>query len=136
MSSLMARLCHLVSIRLRYLPARRADPVTHRWVSYHFAPLSIVLRPVVAPVVPCCIEVVECVAALHVRMQVLRLMDKMVGDIEYNKPAQTKSFRWRETASSPMHQVTYDDKETYSLKYKWALESGFRGVGFWMVRVR
>ena len=62
-------------------------------------------------------------------------MDKMVGDIEYNKTAQTKSFRWRESPSSPMHQVTYDDKETYTLKYKWALESGFRGIGFWMVRV-
>ena len=33
---------------------------------------------------------------------------------------------------SPMHQLTYDDPETYSFKYKWALESGFRGVGFWM----
>ena len=63
------------------------------------------------------------------------MMKKMIGSIEYNETTQTKSFRWRETASSPMHQVTFDDKETYSFKYKWALESGFRGVGFWMVRV-
>lgn len=31
-----------------------------------------------------------------------------------------------------MHQVTYDDPETYKIKYNWALDAGFRGVGFWM----
>jgi GH18 family chitinase len=67
------------------------------------------------------------------RTQVLRLMGKMVGSIEYNKTTQTKSFRWREKVSSPMHQVTYDDKQTYRVKYRWALDNGFRGIGFWMV---
>jgi GH18 family chitinase len=28
--------------------------------------------------------------------------------------------------------VTYDDPETYAVKYRWALDNGFRGVGFWM----
>jgi hypothetical protein len=65
--------------------------------------------------------------------QVLRMKEKIVGEVVHNVEAQTKSFRWRPgTVGAPMHQVTYDDPETYATKYKWALEKQFRGVGFWM----
>jgi GH18 family chitinase len=30
-----------------------------------------------------------------------------------------------------MHEVTYDDPETYKVKYNWAKQRGFKGLAFW-----
>ena len=53
-----------------------------------------------------------------------RLMGKMVGGITYDEVAQTKSFRWRETATSPMHEVCR--------RLSWDVGAA-RCCGFWRV---